>query len=209
MFEPNRFKKANAKQKFAIRRAITTVIASLFGEAGFLTENTTLSYSGLFMVLFIMIFSFFFVMVLQAYVTERVLDMNTDKYYNTSNIKDKILLSPKGYAVAKFMERYGAKIEYHEKKVPELIDMYIKNPDKYIGISLAYFDAIGNERPEIGLRASKSDFGFKEVCWIVNKTKSQLLIDLNFAMLPVQFNLEPYNICKKYVDIDDIYLCNL
>lgn len=209
MFEPNRHRKANAKNKFAIRRTIATVIASLFGEAGFLSENSTLSYSGLFTVLFILTFAFFFVMVLQAYVTEKVLDMNKGKYYNTSNIKDKILLSPKGYAVAKFMERYGAKIEYHEKTVPELIDVYLKNPDKYIGISLAYFDALGNERPDIGLLASQSDFGFKEVCWLVDKNKPQLLKDLNFAMLPIQFNLDPYNICKKYMDQKDVYLCNL
>lgn len=207
--EPKRFKQASIPAQFALRRSIITVVASLFGEAGFLTENTTLSNAGILTVLFIMTLAFFFVLLLQAYITEKVLDMNTHMSHNKYNIKDKLLLSPTGYAVAKFMERYGAKIEYHDKSLPELVELYIKNPDKYIGISLDYYDAIGNERPELGLTTSAKDFGYKEVTWIVSKDKPKLLIDINLAMIPIQYNLEPYMICKKYISKSHTHLCNL
>lgn len=208
-FEPKRHMKANAKSTNAFRRTLATVIASLFGEAGFLSENSTLSISGLLIVLFIMIFAFFFVMLLQAFVTDQVIDINKAKHYNQYNIKEELLLSPKGYAVAKFMIRYGAKIEYHAKTISEIIEIYRKDPDKYAGISLDYLDAIGNEIPGIGLKASQSDFGYKEVCWIVTKKKQYLLEDINYSMLPMQFNLEPYNICKKYLSVEDSTICNL
>ena len=84
-----------------------------------------------------------------------------------------------------------------------------KKTEKYAGISLDYLDAVGNEIPGIGLKASQSDFGYKEVCWIVRKDKPYLLAYINFAMLPVQFNLEPYNICKKYLSMEDSSICNL
>tara|TARA_Y100000817_G_scaffold301243_1_gene281010 strand:+ start:285 stop:1385 length:1101 start_codon:yes stop_codon:yes gene_type:complete len=208
-FEPKRYIKARAKTKNAWRRTMATVIASLFGEAGFLSENSTLSISGLLIVLFIMTFAFFFVMFLQAYVTQQVIKLHVANYYNKENIKGELLLSPKGYAVAKFMERYGAKIEYHAKTIPEIIEIYKKNPKKYAGISLDYLDAVGNQDLKIGLKPSSSEFGYREICWIVNKKKPYLLEDINFAMLPIQFNLETYNICKKYLSTDNSNICNL
>ena len=46
-----------------------TAIAALFGEMGFLAENTTLSLRGLFFVVLIMTMAFMFVLVLQAQAT--------------------------------------------------------------------------------------------------------------------------------------------
>ena len=57
--EPNRYKLSRVKQIYGLRRSITSVVASLFGESGFLTENTTLRYKGLLIVLLILMISYF------------------------------------------------------------------------------------------------------------------------------------------------------
>jgi len=206
-FEPKRYIKARAKDKYAWRRTLATVIASLFGEAGFLSENSTLSIPGLLIVLFIMIFAFFFVMLLQAYVTDKVISINENNTYTRENIKNQVLLCPEGYAVGKFMQRYGAKIEYHNKTIKELKEYYIKNKEKYIGISLDYFDAINEETDD--LVTSTSPFGYSKMKWIVNKKYNTLLEDINYTLIPIHFNLYTYRICKKYVNDHDARLCNI
>ena len=209
LFEPTRYVKARVIEKFALRRTITTVIASLFGEAGFLSENSTMSISGIIIVFFILIFAFFFVMLLQAVVTDRVIDLKSDSAYNIHNIKGTILLCPTGYASGIFMKRYGATIEYHDDTITNIIKLYLQNPTKYAGISLDMFNSVSHESSEFNLVSSNSDFGYSEVCWVVSKKHQQLIKDINMTLVPIQFNLRPYYICKKYLNKEQVYLCNL
>ena len=208
-FEPNRYVKARVKKPFALRRTISTVIASLFGEAGFLSENSTLSIAGIVIVFFILIFAFFFVMLLQAVVTERVIDLKKDKAFTTDNLNNQLLLSPKGYAAGIFMQRYGANIEYHDKPIKEIIDIYLKNKNKYSGISLDIFDATSHASKKNNMVTSKSDFGFTGQSWVISKQYPELLHEINTVLAPIRFNLHPYYICKKYLNISQVYLCNL
>lgn len=206
--EPIRFIKARTPKLFARRRTLLSTSASLFGEAGFLSENSTMSIAGISMVIFIIIVSFFIMMIMQALITDKVLNLQKNSYYNIHNIKGKVLLCQKGYTSGSFMARYGAKIKYYDKTNKDIIDIYIKNPTKYIGVILETFDAIGELQSNNKLVISRSDFGFLYIYWIINKRKLQLLTDVNMALFQISFNYTKYSSCKQYLSHDNSYLCN-
>ena len=208
--ESNRYKKTNISKKFGLRRSITTVIASLFGESGFLTENTTLQYKGLLIVLFILIISFFSVMIIQAFVTKKVIDLSESMSYNNYNIKNKKILCPRGNGTGIHIERYGAIVEYIDGTIPEVLKVYKENKDEYIGVALDYYDAIDHTHDSNGFIVSESDFGYVGAHFIANKKYETLINDINDILLDLQFNMDTYHICKEFMNPgDDVHLCNL
>lgn len=208
--EPNRYKKSNVKQMFGLRRSITSVIASLFGESGFLTENTTLRYKGLLIVLFILMISFFSVMIIQAFVTKKVINLSESMSYDKYNIKNKKLLCPSGNGTGMHIERYGAIVEYIDGTIPEVLKMYEANKDEYIGVALDYYDAIDHTHDSNSFIVSESDFGYVGAHFIANKKYKTLINDMNDVLLDLQFNMDTYHICKEFMDPgDDIHLCNM
>ena len=206
-FEPNRFKKSRSKKIYSIRRTILTVIASLFGEAGFLAENSTLKLKGVIFTILIMIIAFGFVLYLQAIVTDRVIEINKHDEINRENIKNHTILSPKGYPVSNMLQKFGAKIKYMDKSLPEVIDYYIKNPESGDGVAIDYFNALYYQQPSKGLIISDSFFGHEQFSFIVNKNNTELLEDLNNIIMKLRENLEPLRICKKYFDLKKRSLC--
>lgn len=205
--EPKRYKAAGIKKGLAMRRAITTTTAALFGEAGFLTENTTLTIKGLITVYMIMIFSFFFLMYIQAVTTEQVLDVRKINTIDRDNIHTKTLLAPNGYAIAKNIERLGANITYVNKPLDQIIDDYIKDPTIADGVAIDYLQAKTRERPDIKLFVNESDLGFKEITFAVSKQRRGFLDDVNYEIVSLQDTLHTENICKSYMPGDASYLC--
>lgn len=204
--EPKRFGYLK-KKSFSLRRAIVTTTASLFGEAGYLFENTTLSFSGMIVMFLIMIVAFFFSAYIQAITTDRVIHLQNTSSINRENIHLVTLLSPKGYSVGKNLERLGAKIEYVDKNVEDTIEYYKQNKDKYGGVALDYMDAKSREEPNIDLKVNKGDFGFKEIAFIITKNKPRLRQDINQEIVTLQDNLQTEKICRSYLDGEDAFLC--
>ena len=210
MSEPNRYKLSGVKQKYGLRRAITSVVASLFGESGFLTENTTLRYKGLLIVLFILMISFFSVMIIQAFVTKKVINLSDSMIYDKYNIKNKKILCPRGNATGIYIKRYGANVEYIDGTIAEVLKIYKENKDKYIGVALDYYDAIHHKDNNNNFVVSKSDFGYVGAHYIGNKKYKTLIDDINDVLLDLQYNMDTYHICKEFMNSDDdTHLCNL
>ena len=206
--EPNRFIKSKVKEKLSLRRTITSSTAGFFNEKGFLSENSTMSASGVIMVIFIIIAAFFATMIIQSLITENVINLKNNKKYNASNIKGKVLLCLEGYATGTFMEqRYGAKIKYYKKSFNEIIDIYLRNKHKYIGIALEELDALAQTQINNKLAISNSEFGFANIHWIVNKKKTQFLEDFNMELPEINLNFTKYLVCKKYLPKDFLYMC--
>jgi hypothetical protein len=207
-FEPKRYLRASkVSKKNALRRYIVTATSALFGEAGYLSENTTLTIKGIILMFIIMLFAFFFVMYIQAVTTEKVLDIRKINTITRDNISEKTLLSPKGYAIAKNLERLGANIKYVKKSLDDIIQDYIRNPDSADGVVIDYIDAKTREKPDIKLITNESELGYKEIAFAVSKNEVNLLRDLNLEIIRMQDSLETERICKGYIPHDAAYLC--
>jgi ABC-type amino acid transport substrate-binding protein len=208
IMEPKRYKKAvGVNKKFAFRRTIVTTTAALFGEAGFLSENTTLSMKGIFTMFLIMTFAFFFVMYIQAITTEKVLDIRHINSINRDNIKHKTIMAPKGYAIAKNIERLGGKVVYINDSLDNVIKQYINDPTQADGVAIDYLEAKSRQRDDINLVVNESELGFKEISFAVTKNKIDLLRDINKEIVHLQDTLKTENICKSYMPPGTSYLC--
>lgn len=206
--EPKRYVKAvGVNKKFAFRRVVVTVTAALFGEAGFLSENTTLSMRGIVTMFLIMIFAFFFVMYIQAIITQKVIDIRQLNAITRNNIKNKKLIAPKNYAIAKNIERLGANVEYVDKSLDEIISMYIADPSIADGIPIDYLEAKSREQKDINLLVNDAELGFKEISFAVSKTQIEFLRDLNREIVALQDSLKTETICKGYMPEGASYLC--
>lgn len=192
-------------KKYPFRRILLTSIAAMFGELGFMSENSSLNYVSLLLVLLIMIISFFMVTYIQGVIIKKIIDIQNKDQINRDNVKDRILLCPAGYAVSKNFERIGARIKYVDGTVDDTIREYLKNTYKYIGVSLDYMDAIGRE--STNLKVNKENFGFVEVAFVVNKNKRDLKHKINIEILKLQDSLVVEHVCKSYIDKEDTQLC--
>ena len=130
--------------KYIIRTILTT-IAAMFGETGFLSENSSMTIVGISLVIFIMLISFIWVMFIQAEITKVLIFKNSN--ITANNISNSELISFKGYAASqKFKELFpNVKIKEFEFKLKKnndqtepLIKEYMNNSDKYQGIIISY-----------------------------------------------------------------------
>lgn len=187
--------------KRGFRRAILSVIASLFGEAGNLSERSSLSSYGMISVIFIFVVSFCFVVYFQAIVTEEVIQINKgDESFN--ELTDSTLLVPKGYTMANetIASNYGANVVYKDNSIPDLVRKYIvndANSNEYHGV---LSDALLIEE----LKKTTSGFsvtepvGYQAIAFAVNMTQGSLLKDANLTITDLQDNFKLHKICKAY-----------
>ena len=209
MSEPERFKKVvNVEKKFALRRAITSATASLLGEAGFVSENSTLKFPGLLVVFTLLILSFYSSIYLQAQTTDRIRQIREYASINRTSIQGRKILCPEGYAAGKVLESLGAKVEYvKDMKMIDIIDKYIKNKEEYAGIAMLLMDAIYLEDPTIDLKVSSADFGFDVNSFVANKNKDYVLKDVNSEIFKLHSSNEIEQVCKGYLDTEYTNLC--
>tara|TARA_X000000368_G_scaffold413039_2_gene400394 strand:- start:40 stop:1194 length:1155 start_codon:yes stop_codon:yes gene_type:complete len=193
--------------KLGLRRSIMTTIAAFFGEMGFLTENTTLGYKGLFVVVFIMIVAFVFVLVLQAQATTFDAELQKRGVITRGNMKNKHFLCLKGSAAARKFERLGAKITYSSKmNFEQLLEYYEKNKDTYNGVTVDSMTGTRYKTSKLNLESD--DFGLQMMAFPINKNNIDLLRDVDKEVLKLQETLEQEKICKGFFEGDDSeHLC--
>jgi hypothetical protein len=217
MIEPNRSEYIDqvkssrfkvSKSNLSLRRSIMTAIAAFFGEMGFLAENTTLSYKGLFIVVVIMMLAFLFVLVLQAQATTFDAELQQRGTMTRKNLSDKQLLCIKGQSTAKKFERFGANITYiKDKNLSELIEYYKENQDRFNGITVDSMTGVSYKTSKLKLESD--EFGLQMTSFIVSKKKIKLLNDMNKEILRLQDSLEQEKICRGFFPgNDNSYLCN-
>jgi hypothetical protein len=203
LVDPNRSKATNIKhRKVFLIRSIMTGISTFFGEAGFLFENSTSSIKGLIVVSVVMLIAVIFLQLMQAEITSLLIDRRMGKGISPTDIKLKPVLGHKGYAHTTKWEENGGLVDRQEgKNNTDLIEMYMKDPDKYLGVVLSYYDGFPFMDLHPGITASV--FGNSPSCLIYNPNKVRFGEDLNKGILHIRATKDKQKICRSYFTSND------
>lgn len=205
IFSPKRkrFHKGVTKKGFFYRSILTT-ISSMFGEMGYLSENSPNNLRGIIITIIIMTISFVFLSYFQARITTSMLESRINRNLNTFNIQRGTLLGQKGSAVPKYIEDNGGKVEYVEGlNNDQLLQLYFKNKDKYSGAILSYVDGYPYLELYPNLNVSIG-FGNVQSHMPVNPKKPYLLEDINRVFAQFKEDRVLHNTCNKYYkDLQD------
>lgn len=187
-------------------RAIMTTVASMFGEAGFLTENTTLTKPGVVLVVFLLVIAYYFAIYLftatQVYYQRNYRDLVVTK----KNINSKRLLTLNGFFLKKvFNDIYNTPVDYVDdiERIPKLVE-----EGRYDGFVLDYYSTklLADKH---GFKLSDDVFAIDELAFAVSKQRGNLLEKLNKELIGLQDKQESYEICKKYIGGEDAGDCVL
>lgn len=199
------------KQKSKLFRALDTGIAAMFGEMGYLAENTSMNWFSFLLVILLMTVGFILVLFIQGEFTKSLVNYIKASPYNPNNIPDKPCLGFKGYASVKSLKRFGIKVEYVENMTTlEMIKFYLKNKDKYGGCLLSYLGGISatNELSNEDLVFALK-FGYESGCFVINSNKLDFLNDVNRQILYMRSDLRLQNACKISFKNVDPFVCSL
>ena len=201
--DPQRSKATNIKnRKLFFIRSIMTGISTFFGEAGFLFENSSSSIKGLIAVTTIMLLAVIFLQFMQAEITSLLIDRKMGKAITPQEIKSIPAIGHEGYAhTTRWEENDGLVERYKMKNNTELLEIYKKNPDKYLGVILSYYD--GYPFLDLHPGISASTFGNTPVCMIYNPNKVRFGEDLNKGLLHIRATNELKKICRSYFRSSD------
>ena len=175
-----------------ILRVIITSISSMFGEMGFLTENTSLSITGLIVVIIIMICSFTTLMYIQGLITTNIINIEKE-YIKRDNIYTKKIVGFKGNAISEkvlYLNPLSIKeVEFKNSPNPyiDIIEEYIHNLDTYDGVLFSYAACIPylKKYPKIIV----SSLGIQEPTgFVVSKDKYKLIFDINIIIEELKEN---------------------
>ena len=206
------------------KRSILTAIASLFGEAGFLSERwgpdsrtfKKLHMRALPMILLIFIISYFFSMGMQAYVTAKAVTLAQADQFTVDTVKGKTFILPHGYsdAMAHMVRNYGGKvIKEKDTKVKDLLKQV--QDRKYDGIVMP------QQRAEYELRLYKKTFpnliisknvnlAIKPASFIINKKYLKIKEDIDVAIVKAKETPAIVNACKAHFPhIDHRFMCDI
>ena len=185
--------KVKSRKAFMIR-SITTGIATFFGEAGFLFENSS-SIKGVIAITLIMLISLVFLQFMQAELTTVFIDNQTSDEISPLDIKTILAIGHEGYAHTTRWEENGGTVElFKEKNNVELLEVYKENQSKYLGVILSYYDGFPLLELNPGLKVSI--FGNTMESMIYNPRKVKFGEDLNKGLLYIRSTKELREICK-------------
>ena len=204
------------------RRSLMTSIASLFGESGFLSERwggrdghlseKSQKFSGLPMIILIFVISYFFSMGMQAYTTAQAVSLSNIYNFTYDYIDGKTFVLPEGYSAAMgdSIERLGGKVIRGKGKVIDLFTDVQKG--KYdgliIGLDRAKYDIKHNNIK--GLMISKNlDLSMQTGNFAIRRQESNLLEDVNQAILQAKETKEAVEACKVHQSPKNAFLCAL
>lgn len=207
--EPDRYKKIGFKKAQKLKSSIYTILAALFGETGMLFENTDLSITGVILVMSIALIAMISLITIQAEATVMISSILKNESFNIDNIKDKKLLTPKGYKAGFRLKSYGTEIiESDTSSIKETIKIYLKNTDEYDGIPLDMSDALEFNK-EFNLLKSDADLGIDEIAFAsVRNNDQKLLRMMNLAIRELHDRHKISDYCKIYLR-DEFKMCSL
>jgi len=183
--------------KRGYKRAIFSSIASMFGEMGFISENSKLKPLGVFVAFIIMTISFYFSIFLQAATTEKLMEFKRDDEINAANIHTKQLLYAKGSGMGNAFKRLGADVKGMKvDSIDELKQKYISEEPKWDGIAMSFMDAYNEQDDEFLI--NKNNFGLNEEAIAVQIGENRLLKDLDIAITRLQDTYEIRKIYNSY-----------
>lgn len=182
-----------------IRRSVLTAIAALFGELGYLSENSSLSLKGMFTVLIFFMFAYVFVAYIQTTIITTVLEDSDSFGISQNNIKKKSLIAIKGYADVEKLERYG-KLE-NTKRIDGTISTLSKKlmeSSQYEGAIVSMIDSFSTRVTNPSLTHANGDFDKSMKYFYVTPIKPYLRDDINIAIAKLTNSLELKKTCTSY-----------
>ena len=178
-------------------RSVTTGIATFFGEAGFLFENTSSSIKGLVVVTMIMLVAVIFLQFMQAEITTLMFERKMGEGISDSDMRTKPAIGHEGWANTTHWEEIGGVVKrFKGKTSEELVEIYIKNPNKYTGVLFSYYDGYPLMKLYPGLTVSA--FDNIPLSLIFNPNKPKFGEDLNKGLLHIRSTKEIKKTCKSY-----------
>ena len=203
----NILNRKNSKKQFFFR-SLLTGIATFFGEAGFLFENSTPTLRGIVILTIAMSIAMIFLLYMQGEITSDLVQEKSNKGLTEGRLSEKPILGSKGDAVTDNIENIGGKIKYIEGKTnKQLINMYLESPNKYNGVALAYTDGFPFTKSS---QIIGSLFGNIPLSLIYNSNKSQFGRDFDVEVLKLREQGKLKRICQYYFgNIKNIPVCSL
>lgn len=210
-------KRNNKKGAGYVLRVVLTTVASMFGEMGFLTENSSITARAMISVLLIMVIAFILITFVQAEILKNLLRDDSGKI-TFDNIGKKRLIGFEGYATVVKLKRYNQNFTLFDFKknkdkkkkndktnkmddTEKLLKMYMDNTDKYDGVALAYCrtDPYLKKYPKL----IASNFGNEPCSYVVNFKNTKFLKDVNYSIMVLKNNLELKRICNSYYNVEE------
>lgn len=125
---PHLFAENQSKTFTELKRTVLTVVASFFGEMGFLAERSDLSFKGIMITLIVMILSFVLVSFVQTKLVTSAFERLTQRSY-IQDLSTYKLVAQSGYTLAKEAEAKGAHVTYVEGTQEDMIETYKSSPE--------------------------------------------------------------------------------
>lgn len=213
-------KESKLKKEKRFRRHILTMVASIFGEMGFLSENSSLSLAGIVFSIVCFMIIFQILIVAQARVTTINLKLenqdSTIEFDKINSNEYRPFLAKEGNAESYKVQVLRGKqnrVEIENSSIENLVTNYSFYENEYDGVVLLYTDAyqylIDKNK---NFTFSMEGFGLEPSCWIIrnNSQGIHLLEDINLLILKhralgintqtdeIQFG-HLTKICKQYI----------
>lgn len=192
---------------FFLIRTIMTGIASVFGEMGYLSERSPVTIKSTIITTLMIMIAFTIILYIQGEVT-RILVNEDIPEVSKNNINSKPILGEEGYAVLKTLETQGATIDARKVNFDDIIKIYLKNPDKYLGIGMSYTESIPYSQI-YGLDTAFG-FGFFTSAAVINEKLTELREDINYHIAKMRNRGKLQKICHSYYgDHENVPTCTL
>ena len=199
----------NIEPKRGFKRAIWSSIATLFGEAGYLFENSTLRIKGMLYVLFFMSVAYVITMILQGIITKNIIEISRDTEINKSNISAKNFMISKNLDIGEILSKYDINYDTIDIEFNDSAKHYLKNTGKYDGYLTEYEHTKIDKKKYPEIITTKDNFGYEENAFAIRKELNKIANDINIAITKLQSSDKIKHICAKYIGDADSELCIL
>ena len=192
----------NISSKITILNYINNAILSITRTKNIASKNENIPFFSICIILFISLFSFMIVNLIHSFYTNNLINTNKiiRNQFKVNNMMSKHFICPTGYPVGAVFKKFGAKITHIDGSIQTCIDTYIKNQDKYDGVTLGYYDSLNYLHINKKLQITKNNSQYGNVLghWLLNRENTKLLSDMNDQM--ELENKSFSTICQKYLD---------
>lgn len=190
-------------------RAIMSSIASMFGEMGFVSERSTLKISGMIVVFFIMLISFYSTIFLQAITTDKFISLSDRFEIDRNNIKGKRILTLKGSIfVDIFKNTYKCQVDGLDTE-EQVVKNYLNNQNMYDGFVLDYESAKFYMKKYTNITITNDNFGNDELAFAIGKNNIRLNRLIDMEIVKMQDNFDTRKICIQYLDEEGTNNCDI
>lgn len=200
--------KSNNKFLLSFKRTILTTIAAMFGEAGFLAENSTLKVKGILTVIIIFIVSYIIIAYIQSIIITNVIEHSGEDAIQRKNIYNMKLLALEGYAEVSKLEQYDTfdDLILMDGNIKDLEDKLLKD-DNIDGIVMGAVDSYPIKYSNDNIEHANKSFDNTNKYFFVTKNKPDVKDDINKSIAKLYDTFELRRLCRSYFP-QPKFICN-